>query len=184
MARKAGLVKTKTIRQRRIDVYLPSMEARDAWSAAAKKRGQSVSQMVYDLVDTGLNDDSKDLEKDVRVHREENAELKERIALLNARIGDLEALKARLEDDLEEYRAEGWNQPIQRKKLDSRLVRVLSTAVTLDGKHKAVSEEELHKSLRIKPSDLDRLKALNEQLEVLELHELVRRAKKGWVWND
>jgi chromosome segregation ATPase len=183
MGRRKGLVKTKTIRQRRIDVYLPSLQARDVWTKAAEARNQSVSQMVFELVHTSLTEDRESLEKELQKARKELTDAVERTTLMNARIGDLEALKERLEAELERYRTDTWTKDLPTKKLDGRLLRAFSTAQSLDGKRRTVGASELRQMLRIKPDDVDALKALNEQLAVMELHELVTRTAKGWIWN-
>jgi hypothetical protein len=43
--------KTKTIRERTINVYLPSVELVNEWKSAAKKSGVSVSQFVLEAVE-------------------------------------------------------------------------------------------------------------------------------------
>ena len=38
--------KTETIKQRRVDVYLPSLEAKEKWTALAQETGMSLSKLT------------------------------------------------------------------------------------------------------------------------------------------
>ncbi len=48
------LDRTLTVKQRRIDVYLPTLEAKKRWNEEAAKRNQSISQLVFELVELAL----------------------------------------------------------------------------------------------------------------------------------
>ncbi|HET6405535.1 MAG TPA: hypothetical protein VFH78_12895, partial [Candidatus Thermoplasmatota archaeon] len=44
--------------ERSVDVYLPSIERRDQWHAAAAKRGQKLSAMIYQIVEMHLAEEA------------------------------------------------------------------------------------------------------------------------------
>ncbi|HWG90720.1 MAG TPA: hypothetical protein VNZ52_07725 [Candidatus Thermoplasmatota archaeon] len=179
-----GLDKTKTIKQRRIDVYLPTLDAKERWNREAEKRRVSVSEMVFELVETGLAAAGDDSRARVTQLEGQVADLTNEIGKARARIQDLEALHALAEKDLEEYRAEAFLGTKRGFQLDARVVRLLSEARGVDGKHRAVDASELRKSFRITGKDEKRAKALAEQLEYLELHRIISKTARGWVWNE
>jgi len=49
-----ALDRTKTIKRRKLDIYLPTMEDRNRWKAAARLRGLSTSRWVYEVVERHL----------------------------------------------------------------------------------------------------------------------------------
>lgn len=179
-----GRDKTDTIKQRRIDVYLPSLEAKERWSEEADERNTSVSKMVFQIVEESLAGSWEDPRQRIGELQEEVEDLTSELARTRGRIRELEALYQRAERDLEEYRAQGILGPDPIKQLDPRLIRVLSEARGRYGKQRVVSDQELRESLGIGDDDGDRLKALQIQLEQLELHGVVRPANGGWVWDE
>lgn len=178
-----GLDKTLTVKQRRIDVYLPTMEAKHRWNQEAAKRQQSISQLVFEVMELELNKQPDDqvnrtahLEQELSKALQDNEQLRRRN-------DELEVLHKRAEEDLQEYRAMEFlgGDPI--KRLDSRLIKFLSEARTRIGAYRAVDHQELVRALRIKKGSESELKALAAQLEMLELHEVVGKTSKGWIWN-
>lgn len=49
-----ALDRTKTIKRRKVDVYLPTMEDRARWQAAARRAGLSVSRWIWNHVEAGI----------------------------------------------------------------------------------------------------------------------------------
>jgi hypothetical protein len=176
-----GLDKTLTIKQRRIDVYLPTMEAKERWNGEAAKRGQSISQLVFELVELSLAAEPETTNDRVPALEAESAKLAQENERLRRRNDELEALQQRAMEDLAQYRATEFLGGSPVKRLDSRLIRLLSEAQTRQGEARPVDQPEIVRSLRIKGEE--ELKALAAQLELLELHELVRKSTKGWVWS-
>lgn len=52
-----ALDRTLSIKKRRIDVYLPTLKAKDAWNKAAAKNGMSLSQFVAQVMELELQRD-------------------------------------------------------------------------------------------------------------------------------
>jgi hypothetical protein len=174
------LDRTLTVKQRRIDVYLPTLEAKQRWNAEAAKRGQSISQLVFELVELALQPAE---EPESRLDVEAKAaKLAQEVDALRRRNEELEALHQRATQDLAEYRALEFLGGNPVKRLDARLVKFLSEATTRTGEPRPVNQPELVRALRIKGSEAE-LKSLAAQLELLELHEVVRKGAKGWTWN-
>ncbi|MEA3203578.1 MAG: hypothetical protein QOI63_1253 [Thermoplasmata archaeon] len=176
-----ALDKTLTVKQRRIDVYLPTMEAKKRWNEEAAKRGQSISQLVFELVELSLMEEPEAVNDRVPALEAETARLAQENEGLRRRNEELEALQQRATDDLAQYRATEFLGGSPVKRLDSRLVKILSEAQTRSGERRPVDHPELVRTLHVKGEA--ELKALGAQLELLELHEVVRKSTKGWVWN-
>ncbi|MES2154195.1 MAG: hypothetical protein V4510_03585 [bacterium] len=181
-----ALDKTLTIKQRRVDIYLPTLDARGKWIAAAAKRNLSLSAFVFQAMEMELQKDAleglerasaADLEKELTDLRLANADLRRRVEELNV-------LNHRAEADLAEYRAQHIVGPEPVKHLDPRLISILSEAKGRDGRFRALDVAELRRELRLNPKNPTELQALSRQLEYLEVHKVVRRSPKGWVWND
>ncbi|HWG92285.1 MAG TPA: hypothetical protein VNZ52_15660 [Candidatus Thermoplasmatota archaeon] len=176
----------KSIAQRRIEIYLPSVGTREEWVAAAEKRGVSLSEFVFDVVHTALTGQGGDLRLATSELRKQVDALTGQVADQQRRIEELEAQKARLENDIEGYRAElfltrtpGGGDPVV--KVDRRLLQVFIDAKDRDGAPRPVTEEELRKRFRLTPKDIAGNKALNIQVGILETFGLIKRTKWGWA---
>lgn len=174
------LDRTLTVKQRRIDVYLPTLEAKKRWNEEAAKRNQSISQLVFELVELALQPEEPS--ESVEGAEVRAAKLAQEVDALRRRNEELEVLHQRAVQDLAEYRALEFLGGSPVKRLDARLVKFLSEATTRTGEPRAVNQAELVRALRIKGSEAE-LKSLAAQLELLELHEVVRKGAKGWTWN-
>ncbi len=174
--------KTATIKQRRVEIYLPSLETKDRWTAEAEQRGVSLSEMIFLLIHEKLtSEDPSTAERLTRLEKE-NRTLHAQLDAQRERVEALEAVKERQERDLSEYRAQAFlGGPI--RKLDPRLLRVLSEAKDRSGRFRPVGETELKRALRVTPKDFTQSKALVAQLAFLETHQVVTHGQGGWTWN-
>jgi hypothetical protein len=177
-----ALDKTLTVKQRRIDVYLPTLEAKARWNAEAAKRNQSISQLVFELVELSLQP-PQEPDGPREDFEAKASKLAQEMDALRRRNEELEALHARATQDLAEYRATEFLGGNPVKRLDSRLLKLLSEATTKTGEPRPVDHPELVQALRIKKGSEAELKSLAAQLELLELHEVVKKGSKGWTWN-
>lgn len=179
------LDKTLTIKKRRIDVYLPTLETKARWNAEAERRGLSVSDFVLQTVEMELQkEDLNGTEPQVLTESmEELAALRHDNDALRKRVEALEALNKRAETDLAQYRSEHIVGPEPIKRLDPRLIKILSETKGRDGRFRAVEAAELRKRLLIDPKSELELQALARQLEYLELHKVIKPSSKGWIWH-
>lgn len=175
--------KTKTVFKRRVGVYLPDFETKADWEAAADERDLSLSEMVYQIVQKALHGTDEDAAARAGELQKEVGDLTGELASLRSRVQQLEVLNDRLDNELREYRAQVFLDDTPGKTLDRQLVHLLSTAKKTDGLPRVVGEDEIRKSLKIGPRDIDQNKAIGKNLEILERFELVKKTKNGWVWN-
>jgi hypothetical protein len=177
-----ALDKTLTVKQRRIDVYLPTLDAKKRWNDEAAKRNQSISQLVFELVELALQPPEEPSEPGVDFEAKAS-KLAQDLDAVQHRNEELEALYQRAMQDLSEYRATEFLGGNPVKRLDPRLLKLLSEATTKTGEMRPVDHPELVRALRIGKGSEAELKSLAAQLELLELHEVVKKGAKGWTWN-
>lgn len=175
--------KTETSKQRRIDVYLPTFEAKERWGEVAVKRRQKVSEMVFELVETALAPPATSEAASSQELLKELEDVRAELGEQRARNEELTLLKESLEHEIAQYRAEAVVDAQGMPKMDSRLVRLFSQARGKDGKNRVLEAGEVRKALRITGKNEAEAKALHKSLEGMELHGWIKRSSKGWVWS-
>lgn len=176
--------KTATIKQRRIDVYLPTLETKDVWTREAARRDQSISEMVFQIVTERLTGADKDATKTATRLEGEVEAYEAQLDEARRRIKQLEVLNDRAEKDLAEYRAQAFIGGLAIKSADPRLVTLLSESKDRDGKHRPLDTIAIRRALRITNRDEAQLKALTMQLAIMEFLHVIRQTRDGgYVWN-
>ena len=169
--------KTSTIRERTLSIYLPNMQMVTEWKSLAKEHGQSISKFVIERVEETLRmngegprhtrkeliDRTFDLEKEMKQLQEQH-DMKSRA--YNA-----------LEQELQMLRIQPFINPVAQsmRQINSELIQLFKNK-------KRVTYEELLPALSIKPTDIDLVKGINNQIEVLTQYGLVKPDLKGWRW--
>jgi hypothetical protein len=176
MPRPKGRVKTKTIKERAIYVYLPSQEMVKEWKTLAEKAGVSTSKFVQEHVENSLAQEKEEqfiprtkLIKQLKALEEENSKLR----------ADNEMLRRayeRLDQELKHYRAKPFLEEFRGPRTYEReLIKILK-------EHKQIDSDALLKTLSINPKDSDLVKAISKQLENLETYGLIEATLGGWRW--
>jgi len=177
MPRPKGRVKTETIKERAIYVYLPSEDVVKEWKDLAKDAKVSISKFVFEHVQNSLAQEKEDsyvsraqLIKQIKDLSEENSKLKEENRILKTAY-------ERLDDELKHYRAKPFLETEYKgvRAYEKELVRVLK-------ERKSVDSYEILDLLRIDPKDSDMVKAVYRQLESLQAYGLVEETINGWRW--
>ncbi len=172
--RKRG--KTETIKERAIYVYLPSEEMVEEWKSLAKKAGVSLSKFVQEHVQNSLHMEQDTsykprhiLVQHLRQCEEENRQLREEVR-------KLEALVERLDTELRRYRLKSFQLATgEPKKFDMKLIELFK-------RMKFVRSDELLPLLEIDPRDSEAVKAINQQISLLETFGLLEPEPNGWRW--
>ena len=172
--------KTKSIKQRSIYVYLPSLEAVKDWKGKAKKTNVSISQFVIEHVSNSLRQEEG--EEAYKPRAELIQQLRERDEQIEKLTRESEVLKLaleRVEGELRRYRAEPFLDDDFRgiRGYDRRLVELLK-------KGEAVDSDHLLRLLKINPRETALVKAVSRQLENLEAYGLVQKTRRGWKWTS
>ncbi len=172
--------KTETIKQRAIYVYLPSLEMAQDWKDRSRKAGTSISKYVIERVeDSFRREDGEEgytsrLELIERLRKNEE-ELK--------KMGDdnrlLRRLVENLDTELKRFRAQPFlEEGFQGvRSFDRELIQLLKEGELL-------SDDELLSRLNVSSIDTDLVKAVSNQLQVLESYGLVEFTGRGWKWSE
>ena len=170
--------KTKTIKQRAIYVYLPSLEMVDEWKQRADKTGTSISKFVIERVEDSIRREEGEegytsrLELIERLGKQEDdlKKLREDNRLLRKLVDNLDK-------ELKRYRAQPFlEEEFQGvRSFDRELIQLLK-------KGEQLGDEEILAQLNIDPSDVDMVKAVGNQLNALDSYGLLEFRGRGWKW--
>ena len=169
--------KTETIKERSIYVYLPDKAMTEEWKNLARETGQSISKFVVERVEDSLRnngDGPRHSRKDL-IDRVRDLEMQ-----LAAAQEDL-TIKSRayvaLESELQSLRVQPFLNPGS-----SGVRQYNKDLMELFKRKKRITYDELLPSLRIKPTDVEQVTAINNQIELLVSLGLVKVDLRGWRW--
>ncbi len=168
--------KTDTIKQRRVDVYLDSLERKKELKKVAEEEDVSLSKFIQRCVEYAMDRGGPDLTESGAAKKKVES-LEEEVSELRKKLERKDKVIERLEDELRKYRLEQFSGEEFEgvREFDKELVEVLKE----DGWH---NDEEILRRLDIDPKDSDLVSAVRRQLEQLENYGLIRSGKMGWRW--
>ncbi|MGA3404892.1 MAG: hypothetical protein ABSD49_04075 [Candidatus Bathyarchaeia archaeon] len=172
------MAKTKSINERYVYAYLPSVEMVKDWKARAKKSNVSISQFVYEQVTNSLRqEDGEESYKPRAALIEELRKKDDNIGRLTRENEITKLALERVESELRKYRAEPFLEEKFSgiRKYDQKLIEILKKGETIDSDH-------ILRQLRVSPRETDLVKAVSKQLENLEAYGLVEKTRRGWRW--
>lgn len=172
------MAKTKSINERYVYAYLPSVEMVKDWKARAKKSKVSISQFVYEHVTNSLRQEDGEESYKPRAELIEELRKKDEVIEKLTRENAITRLALeRVESELRRYRAEPFLEDnfSGMRKYDKRLIEVLKEGEVVD-------DDCLLRALRIKVRETDLIKAVSNQLNNLEAYGLVEKTRRGWRW--
>ncbi len=166
--------KTATIKERTVNVYLPSLKIANKWKEFAKKSGLSLSKFIFECVENAINEESEfkpreELLEELEKLRKENMELKKKLRMRDALIEkqEQEIMSLMNRQFLDE--SEGF------RKYTRGLVELLKNK-------KKVSHDDIIIHLNLDLRNPDLMRAINRQLENLQRYGLIEPVKGGWRW--
>lgn len=170
--------KTKTVKQRSIYIYLPSIEMVTDWKDRVKKSSKSISKFVIERVEDSIRREEgeenylsrPELLKQLNTTKEELKTLKNENRLLKRLVDNLDK-------ELKRYRVEPFLEEDYRgvRRFDRELINLLRKGGSYTG-------EEILDHFNINPSEIDLIKGINKQLEILENYDLVKYDLRRWKW--
>jgi hypothetical protein len=169
--------KTDTIRQRRVDVYLPTLAHKKRWLDFAESKGLSLSKFIIQAVENAMLPEDEEEKRNIQELMGENERLRER---LTDTIKDRDRLRKLLElqeTELRKYRAipfvtedfEGL------RSYQKELVSILRSG-------SVISNNEILERLGIALDEGDAVKSVSKQLSLLHQYGLIKRIPGGWKW--
>ncbi len=175
--------KTKTIKERAIYIYVPTVEQKQDWDKRAKKEGLKLSRWIVNIVNEALLEREEDTRSRKELEREISS-YKEEIAKLREKIRQLTILKDRYEEELRKYRAQPFlDEHFEgKRKYSNELIELLRNTKDRDDNPKVVNDEEIFRHLGISFKETEAIKAISKQLELLEAYRIIESTPKGWRW--
>ena len=163
------------LKNRYIDVYLPSEAVKKQWEEDAKKAGLPLSKFVLEAVEAFRS--AKD-EKPRSDFIKELAEIKEEAQKLRGELKLKNLLLEKLEGEVYKARYDGFKEVELgegSRRHDEELIKILKHGKTIDG-------YAILKELGIDPIDTVAVKLVNNQLESLRRFGLIEEDANGWSW--
>ena len=168
--------KTDTIRDRRVDVYVDSIERKERWAEQADAADTSLSKFVQQCVEYAIERGGPDF-GELGARSQKLQELEEELKELQKDIDQKEIVIEKLETDLRRERVAPFQEPEFEgiRAYDRELIDVLQRAEYISG-------HELREQLAIDPTDQELMKGFDRQLQQLESYGLVKNTGRGWRW--
>jgi cell division protein FtsB len=168
--------KTETIKDRRVDVYLDTLERKERWKQLADEEGESLSKFVQKCVEYALEQGGVDY-AELSDRAKKIQELEEELTELRKEVKQKDTVIEKLESDLRKYRMEPFTEGEFQgtREFDQELIEILQRSTRVTGR-------ELRNRLDIDPNETELMQALDKQLQQLEGYGLVESTTNGWRW--
>jgi hypothetical protein len=171
-----NLGKTETIRQRAVNVYLPTEEMLGKWKAEAERYGVPLSRFIVETVDDSIRKNPAGVTPRETLEKELN-DAKAELKTVRERLDSAEAALKRADVTIAEYRSKLTNPvlPSAETELTARLIEILIA-------EKALNTDEVPDRLNLDMTDkvsVDRLKA---SVDLLRKVGLVESGMFEWRW--
>lgn len=168
--------KTDTIRERRVDVYLDTLERKEQWTSIAEEEGDSLSKFVQKAVEYAIAQGGPDY-AELGEQSQRIQELEQLVTDLRKELKQKDIVIDKLEDDLREYRMQPFTEEEFEgvRQYDQKLIAILQDGNEITG-------EELYDRLGVDPTNSEQMRAIDTQLQQLEAYGLVASTARGWRW--
>lgn len=176
---------SKELRARTVQVYLPSEDVKAEWEALADDQGMSLSRWVQAVVQSHRARRQRgESGSKVSQLQEELDDAQDRIADLEQRLEEKNALIEKFEDDLQTYRAQAFRDPdfAGTRTFPTKLVGFLSAHRDEDGDPKVATQRQILRAMEISEDDPEGIRTVSEELRHLKNAELVEATARGWRW--
>jgi len=163
------------LKERYINVYLPSAKVKEEWEEDAKKAGLTLSKYVFEAVEQFRSQDDQAYRYDFV---KELADAKDKIQELSSNLMEKNLLLEKLKAEVYESRHAGFAETDPSSGIrqhDKDLIAILKRGKVVDG-------YLILKELGIDPRETDVVKLVNNQLESLRRFGLVEETALGWKW--
>lgn len=168
--------KTDTIKDRRVDVYLDTLERKERWKRIAEEEGESLSKFVQQAVEYTIQRGGPDF-SELGDESKKIQELEQEVSELRKDLKQKDIVIEKLESELKQHRMEPFlaDEFEGRRQYDEELIEIIKSSDRIPG-------ETILKRLDIAPTNTDLVKGVNSQLRQLERYGLIENTPQGWVW--
>ena len=167
---------TESIKERRVDVYLDTLDRKDRWTRIADEEDESLSKFVQKCVEYGIEQGGPDF-VELGERAKKIQELEHEVTELRKEVNQKDIVIEKLKTDLKRTRMEPFLGEDYEgvREYDRELIQVLQNTGS-------ITSSELVQRLNIDPSESDIMKGLDKQLQQLERYGLVDSTAHGWRW--
>lgn len=168
--------KTDTIKERRVDVYLDTLDRKERWKRIADEEDESLSKFVQRSVEYAIEHGGPNYtELGERAKRIQ--ELEQEVDELRREVRQKDMVIEKLEDDLQQYQMEPFADDDFEgvRRYDRELIEIIQNSDRVTG-------TEIRRRLDLDPTDSDQMQALDTQLQQLESYGLITSTPRGWRW--
>ncbi len=168
--------KTESIKERRVDVYLDTLERKERWKQMAEEADESLSTFVQHCVEYAIKQGGPDV-SEFGQHAKKIQSQEQKIKQLQKEIKQKDIVIENLESDLKRYRMGPFREEDfeGKREYDEELIELLQRT------DRVTSEEIVHR-LDVDPADQELMQAVNNQLHQLESYGLIQPTGNGWRW--
>lgn len=168
--------KTESIKDRRVDVYLDTLERKERWAELAEEADESLSKFVQQCVEYAIERGGPDF-AELGERAKQIEELEAEVEELHKEVKQKDTVIEKLELDLRRARAKPFLEDEYEgtRRYDKDLIEVLKAA-------DRISSDELVHRLGVDRQDQEVMAGINNQLEQLEEYSLVAHTAEGWRW--
>ncbi|MBU1159521.1 MAG: hypothetical protein KKE24_09345 [Candidatus Thermoplasmatota archaeon] len=171
-----NLGKTETIRQRAINVYLPTEEMIERWKSEAERFGVPLSRFIVETVDDSIRKNPAGITPREELEKELN-DAKAEVKQLSARLEPLEEALKRADVTIADYRSKLTEPvlPSADAELTSRLIELFLAEMVLN-------IDEVPETLGIKLTSSKDVARLQSSVDLLKKAGLVESGMFEWRW--
>ena len=169
--------KTDSINDRRVDVYLESVEKKQRWSELAEDADMSLSKFVQACVQYAISQGGPDF-IEAGESAEEIQEMQKELNERKKSIEEKNAVIEKLKTELKQHRTQSFLEDDfeGRRRYDTELIELLKSSNT-------IRSEEILQRLDVDAQNIEIIEAIQQQLKQLEEYGLVEETVHGWRWN-
>lgn len=168
--------KTESIKERRVDVYLDTLDRKERWTRKADEEGESLSKFVQKCVEYAIEKGGPDF-AELGERSKNLQDLEQEVKSLRNEVKQKNIVIDKLESDLRRYRMEPFLEDDYEgvRKFDQELIELLK------GTDRIKSEELVHE-LGVDQTDREIMQSIDSQLQQLESYGLITHTTHGWRW--
>ncbi len=169
--------KSETTVKRQINVYLPDMIMRERWKEAAKDKGLSISKFVIEHVEEALNESGHGNQVSRQQLMDEIHKLTKKTRELQMELDIKTKVYEVLDRELQSLREKTFQDAdfIGSRQLNKDLIPLFKLK-------KQIDYDDLLPFLGIKPTEIDMVRNVNQEIKFLEEFGLIKSDLKGWTW--
>ena len=169
--------KSETIKERTVSVYLPDMFMLNEWKRVAAEHKMPLSRFIIQRIEESLKENGDGERYTRRDIIERNQELERENGALRKEVEMKTKAFEALDRELQNLRDQPWLNPSANtiSKFNQELIKLLRSK-------KRIYFDDLLPSLGVKPTEIESVKAINNQIGVLIGYGLIIQDLKGWRW--